>query len=102
MQHFLTRVLAVLLALQPWSFGVLAAPRPKNAASSLSSPIQDQAVLESLRSLAQVQNTTLELGLAPITARLEAAVYVVVSGVQIANTQTPQDDRLARFSRWNE
>ncbi len=103
MQTLLTRVLAVFLALQPWAFGMLSAPRSKSAASSLSSPAQDQTVLENARVAIQVQNANSDLGVVPkITASLESPVFYLVSSWRIAAAPMQQNDVLARFSRWNE
>ncbi len=104
MQTLLTRVIAILLALQPWAFGMFAAPRSKNnSASSLSSPAQDQTILENNRTVVQVQNAAREMGVVPkITAFQGTPRFYMVSNYLITSTEARHDDVLARFSRWNE
>ena len=104
MQILLARVLAVILALQPWAFGVFAMPRPKGSTTqSLSSPKQDQTVLENTRTSQQVQNATREMAVPPaLTTYLETKKYYAVSSLFSQTTEAPHPNIQARFSRWNE
>jgi hypothetical protein len=104
MQILLARVLAVILALQPWAFGVFAAPRPKGSTTqSLSSPKQDQTVQEITRSNLQVENANKESFVPPkLTTYLETPKYHTVSNLQSPTTEAPKTNIQARFSRWNE
>lgn len=104
MQILLARVLAVILALQPWAFGMFAMPRPKGSATqSLSSPKHDQPVLENTRSNLQVQNAIKESVVPPtLTTYLETPEYYLISSLQTLTAEAPQPNTQARFSRWNE
>jgi hypothetical protein len=104
MQKLLAKVIAVLIALQPWAFGVFAAPRPKSStASSLSSPAQDQMILENTRASVQVQNAVRESGVVPnSTVSVKFARYFIVSSFFFIPTEAPQSNTQARFAKWNE
>jgi hypothetical protein len=104
MQILLARVLAIILALQPWAFGIFALPRPKSSATqSLSSPKQDQTALENTRSAVKIQTATREMVVPPTqTTYLETPQYFIISSLQMTTSETPQINIQARFSRWNE
>jgi hypothetical protein len=103
MQKLLAKVIAVLIALQPWAFGVFAAPRPKSStASSLSSP-KDQIILENTRTSVQVQNAVRESGVVPSsTVLVKFSRYFIISSFFFIPTEAPQPNTQARFSKWNE
>lgn len=102
MQAFFTRVLAILLALQPWAFGMFAAPRAKSSsASSLSSPSRDQAALDKFSSTTQLPSNTRDAALAPRPVRsAPAPKYQQVLEQTQTKSAAAYKFLLARYGRW--
>jgi hypothetical protein len=104
MQALFTRVFAILLALQPWAFGMFALPRAKTSStSSLSGPTRDQTVVDNAKTVSQLPSPSRDTAVAPcIVVGLQAPNFELVAlHVQIPTT-APHKCLLARYGRWLE
>jgi hypothetical protein len=104
MHALFTRVLAILLALQPWAFGMFALPRAKtNGTSSLSSPSRDQTALDNIKTASQLPSATKDAAIAPeIVRSLQAPKYGLVALHTQTPSTAPEKCLLARYGRWLE
>jgi hypothetical protein len=104
MHALFARVIAILLALQPWAFGMFAVPRAKgNTTSSLSSPSHDQTVLDNIKTVAQLPSTARDTALAPQPFHsLQAPKYKLEALLLQTTTSAPSKCLLARYGRWLE
>ncbi|MFN3266120.1 MAG: hypothetical protein ACK41E_04690 [Deinococcales bacterium] len=102
MQAFFTRVIAIILALQPWAYGMFALPRAKNSgASSLSSPSRDQTVLDSIKTVNQMPGATRDDALAPtLVHSAPAPKYRQVPERIKTSSAAAYEFLLARYGRW--
>jgi hypothetical protein len=104
MHALFARVFAILLALQPWAFGMFAAPRAKGSStSSLSSPSRDQTMLDSIKTVAQLPSATRDTAIAPeIVRSLQAPKYGLVGLHTQTSSAALSKCLLARYGRWLE
>ncbi len=104
MTALLTRILAVLLALQPWALGAFAAPRSKNnSTSSLSSPARDQTSLENAKPSSQLPTSAREAAVAATSTYLpKTPNYSVISSSFRTAPEAIKIGILAWYSRWLE